>query len=652
MITTYPPHLEEFMELNKLGTKYMDDDSRGLLTLRKSRFEFLKKSKIWPLLKPLRIVYAYMRLFVHKVREFGFFKSFNTKKEIYKFSKEYIQSIMPDEETIKSQKNTSFSHNVMFSILAPLYNTPEKFLRDMIESCIAQTYENWELCLADGSDGEHSLVGEIVKEYQAKDNRIVYIKLEKNLGISENTNVCIDMASGEYIALFDHDDILVPTALYENALAIERENPDFLYTDEATFNGDDIYDIVTYHFKPDYAIDNLRANNYICHFSVFKKSLVDKVGKFSTKYDGSQDHDMILRLTAAANKVYHIPKLLYLWRSHGNSVSKDINSKTYAIDAGKRAVTDSLTREGIKAVVDSSPAFPTIYKINYEIMGNPKISIIIPNKDSIKLLANCIDSILKLSTYENYEIIIVENNSTSEDLFKYYNLIEEMPQVKVCYYKPEDGEGFNYSKINNYAVAQASGEYILFLNNDIEIIAPSWMEEMLMYAQRQDVGAVGAKLYYGNNAIQHAGVITGAGEDRIAIHSFAGKSRFELGYMGRLFYAQNVSAVTAACMLVRKSVFDEVEGFDERLAVAYNDIDLCLKLRQKGYLIVMNPFADAYHYESISRGYEEKQGNQARFKSEVSYMKSKWKDVLEAEDPFYNPNVSKSQGWKFGIIPS
>ena len=652
MAKIYPPQLEEFMKLNRLGREYNDDDSKDSLTGRKSRFQFLKNTKIWPFLKPLRIVYAYMRLFIHKVREFGFFKSFNTKKEIYKFSKEYIQSIMPDEETVQAQKTTIFSHNVKFSILAPLYNTPEKFLRDMIESCIAQTYENWELCLADGSDSNHTLVEKIVKEYQAKDDRIVYQKLEKNLGISENTNVCIDMATGEYIALFDHDDILVPTALYENALVIEKEQPDFLYTDEATFNGDDIYDIVTYHFKPDFAIDNLRANNYICHFSVFKKSLIDKVGKFSTKYDGSQDHDMILRLTAAAEKVHHIPKLLYLWRSHNNSVSKDINSKDYAIDAGKRAVKDSLARVGINATVESSPAFPTIYKINYKIIGNPKISIIIPNKDSIKLLANCVDSILKLSTYQNYEIIIVENNSTSEEIFQYYKFIEELPQIKVCYYKPAEGEGFNYSKINNHAMAHATGEYTLFLNNDIEIIEPAWMEELLMYAQRKDVGAVGAKLYYSNDTIQHAGVIIGAGEDGVAIHSFAGKHKFEYGYMGRLFFAQNVSAVTAACMLVEKSKFEQVGGFDEKLAVAYNDVDLCLKLREAGYLNVLNPFADAYHYESITRGYDNEGESRARFKSEVSYMKSKWKDVLEAEDPFYNPNVSKSQGWKFGIIPS
>lgn len=643
----YTPELEQFMTARKLGINTMDGETRGQLSARKSRLQFLKESKIWPYLKPLRIVYAYGLHFCRVVKSEGLSKAFNNKKRVYQFSKDYISGLMPDEATIRAQREHTFSRDIRFSILAPLYNTPEKFLRDMIDSVIAQTYENWELCLADGSDADHSYVEDIVKEYQAKDNRIVYKKLEKNLGISENTNICIDMATGEYIALFDHDDILIPTALYENAVAICEHNADFLYTDEATFNGDDIYDIVTYHFKPDFAIDNLRANNYICHFSVFSRELIDRVGKFSTKYDGSQDHDMILRLTAAANKIYHIPKIQYLWRSHGNSVSKDINSKTYAIEAGKRAVTDSLTRVGLNATVESSPAFPTIYKINYEIVGNPKISIIIPNKDSLKLLANCVDSIVKLSTYENFEIIIVENNSTTDEIYEYYKLVEQLDMVKVIHFK----EPFNYSRINNFAAGEATGDYLLFLNNDIEIITPSWIEELLMYTQRQDVGATGAKLYYGNNLVQHHGVVVGAGPDGVAIHSFAGEGRTAVGYMGRLYYAQNVSAVTAACMLMKKSVFEEIGGFDEKLAVAYNDVDLCLKIREKGYLIVCNPFAEAYHYESISRGYEEKQGNQDRFQTEVKYMKDKWRHVLEKEDPFYNPNVSKETGWKFGIGP-
>lgn len=645
MSKQYSEELNKFLNDRKLGADRLSEDDRGQISAAPSRFKRLRKSRIWPYLKPLRIVYAHLRFFAIRCRDVGFFNAFRTKKREYNFSKKYISGLMPDNDTRKRQSEEKFDRDIKISILAPLYNTPEKYLKDMMNSVIDQTYSNWELCLADGSDSEHGYVGEICRKYCDKDSRIVYKKLEKNLGISENTNVCIEMATGDYIALFDHDDILMPVALYENMRAICDKGADFIYSDEATFLGDDIYDIVTYHFKPDFAIDNLRANNYICHFSVFARTLIEKVGMFNHEYDGSQDHDMILRLTAAAEHIVHIPKILYLWRSHKNSVSQDINSKTYAIDAGKRAVRDSLAREGINATVESSPAFPTIYKINYELTSKPKISIIIPNKDSLRLLAICVDSILKHSTYDNYEIIIVENNSVTDEIFEYYRLIEELDCVRVLKYE----DGFNYSRINNFAVKEATGDYVLFLNNDIEIISPSWMEELLMYAQRSDVGAVGAKLYYGNNSVQHNGVIIGGGADKIAIHSHAGESRYDVGYMGRLYFAQNVSAVTAACMLMPRKLFDEIGGFDEKLAVAYNDVDLCLRIRENGYLIVCNPFAEAFHYESISRGYEEKQGNQDRFREEVRYMKEKWRDTLSKEDPFYNPNVSKLKPWKFGI---
>lgn len=638
--------LQKFLDERKLGAGSMSEDDRGQITAAKSRFQWLKNKRIWPYLKPLRIVYAYMRFYAARIKTMGFVKAIRSKKAEYNFSKDYIKSLMPNKDEVARQRAEKFSKDIKFSILAPLYNTPEKYLVDMMQSVLDQTYTNFELCLADGSDDEHSYVEDICKKYAEKDSRIVYKKLEKNLGIAENTNVCIDMATGNYIALFDHDDILMPTALYENMKVICEKDADFIYTDEATFLEDDIYNIVTYHFKPDFAIDNLRANNYICHFSVFKKSLINEVGKFSTEYDGSQDHDMILRLTKAARNVQHIPKLLYLWRSHKNSVSQDINSKTYAIDAGKRAVRDSILRDGMKATVESSPAFPTIYKINYELVEKPKVSIIIPNKDNLKLLANCVDSIIKISTYEDYEIIIVENNSTTDEIFEYYKLLEKLPNVKVMYYKDK----FNYSRINNIAVKEAAGDYVVFLNNDIEIITPAWIEEMLMYSQREDVGAVGAKLYYGNNTVQHAGVIIGAGPDGMAIHSHAGESRFDVGYMGRLYFAQNVSGVTAACMMMKKRLFEELGGFDEKLSVAYNDVDLCLRVRDKNLLIVCNMFVEAFHYESISRGYEEKQGNQDRFQAEVKYMKEKWGHVLKEEDPFYNPNVSKIKPWKFGIM--
>lgn len=648
MSIQYSEELQAFIEKNSI--------SRGDISAFRKRAESesvttgvrsLRGTVWWKLLKPARVIYNYSRLIWLNLRRYGFVLTLLkakdkliTKRKLKKFSKHYIQSILPDEETRASQRTTKFDRTITFSILVPLYNTPEKYLREMIDSVREQTYENWQLCLADGSDAEHAYVEEICKSYQ--DDRICYQRLEKNLGISGNTNVCIDMATGEYICFFDHDDILHPSALYENMRYICQENADFLYTDEATFNGDNLNDIITYHFKPDFAIDNLRANNYICHFTTFSRKLFERTGKFDSQYDGSQDHDMILRLTHVADHVCHIPKLLYFWRSHPNSVAADINSKTYAIEAGKKAVRDSILRDGMEVEVDSSPAFPTIYRFHYKLTGHPKISIVIPNKDQVAYLIRAIDSIVQKSTYDNYEIIIVENNSKTEEIFEFYRLLEEIPQIKVVRWE----HPFNYSAINNYGVSFATGEYVLLLNNDVEVISPSWMEEMLMYAQRPDVGAVGAKLYFENRTIQHAGVIIGIGEDGVAVHSHAGEPFSSVGYMGRLYFAQDVSAVTAACLMVKKSLYEAVGGFEEKLAVAYNDVDFCLKLREKDLLNICTPYAELFHYESVSRGYEVKPEKQQRFQREVAYMKNKWKTVLEQGDPYYNPNMSKQRPWK------
>ena len=537
----------------------------------------------------------------------------------------------------RQEENISFKHNIKFSIVVPLYNTPLPFLKEMIESVQAQTYKNWELCLADGSDSSHVMVQQCVKEYMQSDSRIRYKKLKQNMGISGNTNECLRMTTGEYIGLFDHDDVLHPSVLFENAKVIDECGADFLYTDEATFEGNDITKIITFHFKPDFAIDNLRANNYICHFTVFAKTLLTKAGMFRPEYDGSQDHDMILRLTACASKIYHIRKLLYFWRSHPNSVALDINSKRYAVDAGKRAVHDSIVASGYQCVVESSRAFPTIYRIHYELKTMPLVSIIIPNKNHLEDLERCLNSIFYLSTYDSYEIIILENNSTDLAVSAYYESLKQRENVRVIGYQGE----FNYSAINNLGADNANGEYLLLLNNDTEVISPSWIEEMLMYAQREDVGAVGAKLYYPDNTIQHAGIVLGMGADRIAGHSHYRIPKENLGYMGRLCYAQDVSAVTGACLLVKKSKYQEVGGLDPQFAVAYNDIDLCLKLRARGYLNVFTPHAELYHYESQSRGLDSEKKNKGRFEKEVRLFKEKWgKSVLEKGDPYFNPNFS------------
>ena len=555
----------------------------------------------------------------------------------------YGTKSFPDEAERVRQQETVFERAVKISILVPLYNTPESFLREMIESVTNQTYGNWELCLADGSDAEHAYVGEICAEYiKADKGRIVYQKLEKNAGISGNTNECLKLATGEYIGLFDHDDILHPSALYEYVKVINEQGADYIYCDETTFKGNDINHMLTMHFKPDYAIDNLRANNYICHFSVFARNLLDGTELFRSKFDGSQDHDMILRLTDRAKKVVHVPRLLYYWRSHAGSVASGIDAKPYAVQAAKGAVADHLKRHGYDHFqITSTRAFETIFKIRYSIVGNPKISIVIANKDHASDLRRCISSIVEKSTYENYEIIVVENNSTTQEIFDYYKELEDAEQVKVVTYKaPSEKAGFNYSAVNNFGVSHATGDYILLLNNDTQVITVNWMEELLMYAQREDVGAVGGKLYYENKTIQHAGVVLALGAHRTAGHSHYGQHRENLGYMGRLCYTQNVSAVTGACLLVKKSLFEEVGGLDEGFAISLNDVDFCLKLRKRGLLNVFTPFAELYHYESISRGLDNEGEKAKRYNQESEKFRNKWKEVLDAGDPYYNPNFS------------
>ena len=445
------------------------------------------------------------------------------------------------------------------------------------------------------------------------------------------------MATGEYIGLFDHDDIIHPSVLYEYAKVINEQEADYIYCDETTFKNNDINRMLTMHFKPDYAIDNLRANNYICHFSVFYRHLLDGNELFRTKFDGSQDHDMILRLTDKAKKVVHVPKLMYYWRSHAGSVASGIQAKTYAVDAAKGAVADHLRKHGFEHFkITSTRAFETIFKISYQIIGNPKISIIIANKDHEPDLRRCITSILEKSTYDNFEIIVVENNSETAEIQKYYEELKENEKVKVITYQGV----FNYSAINNLGASKAEGEYLLLLNNDTQVITVNWMEELLMYAQRNDVGAVGAKLYYGDKTIQHAGVVLGLGAHRTAGHSHYMQHRENLGYMGRLCYTQNVSAVTGACLMVSKALFEKAGGLEESFAVSLNDVDFCIKLREMGYLNVFTPFAELYHFESASRGLDDKGEKAERYNEESARFREKWKEVLAKGDPYYNPNFS------------
>lgn len=608
----------------------------------------VKNSMMFRMIKPFRTMWAKMKHMVVRMKRYGSLKNLirKVKSKLIEMGAYKLHGTLsfPNEEQAKTQRETIFEKKIKYSILVPLYNTPENFLREMIDSVLAQTYKNWELCLADGSDEEHSYVEKIVFEYIEKEkkegNRIKYQRIDKNLGISGNTNVCFELATGNYIGLFDHDDLLHPSVLFEYSRVLEHTDADFIYCDEATFQGNSVNNMITLHFKPDFSLDNLRANNYICHFSVFKESLLEKTGLFRSEFDGSQDHDMILRLTAAAKNIYHVPKILYYWRSHAASVASDINAKTYAIDAAKGAVAAHLDTCGFRNFkIESTRAFATIFRIKYELTDRPKISIIIPNKDHAKDLKRCIESITIKASYENYEIIVVENNSTEAATFAYYEELESCPLVKKITYQGV----FNYSAIVNSGVREATGTYILLLNNDTEIITRNFMEELLMYAQRKDVGAVGGKLYYEDYTIQHAGIVLGLGAHRTAGHSHYKLQKENLGYMGRLCYAQNVSAVTGACLMVKKSDYEMVGGFGEEFAVALNDVDFCLKLRETGKVNIFTPFAELYHYESKSRGHdliEKNPENAKRYDQEAERFRSKWKEVLDKGDPYYNINFS------------
>ncbi len=620
-----------------------------------SSYAEIKNSFFWRLTSPLRKLSQKAKSFISRNKGFmilgvylkGFLRGgFKGGKQRVANYKDFI-GVAQRQNTVKEssfdipkdvrqeQEKTVFEKNIKFSILVPLYNTPDDFLEQMIDSVLKQTYSNWELCLADGSDNKHTFVGKYCLKLAKKDSRIKYKKLEKNEGISENTNACLDMATGDYIALFDHDDVLHHSVLFEYMKVICEQDADFIYCDEDKFSefGGDLYDA---NYKPDFAIDNLRSNNYICHFTVFDRKLIDLAGKFRKEFDGSQDHDLILRLTEQAKHIVHIPKVLYHWRVNSASVASDPYAKPYTIEAGRNAVREHLERVGLKGTVESTVIHPNIYRVKYEIIGNPLVSIIIPNYNHIEELSRCIDSIINKTTYDNYEIIIVENNS-NEETFAYYETLKKYEQIKVVVYKPE--AGFNYSAINNHGVKFASGEHLILLNNDTEIITPDWIQEMLMYSQRSDVGAVGAMLYYPNDTIQHAGITIGV--LTLAGHNFKHSPRGFCGYFGRAGYQQDVSAVTAACLMLPKAVYEEVGGFDESFAVAFNDVDLCMRISKAGHLIVFTPFAELYHYESISRGSDNvSEEKRARFVSEVIRFQTRWAKELQEGDPYYNPNLT------------
>ena len=534
------------------------------------------------------------------------------------------------------------------SIVVPLYNTPLNFLEELLDSVVNQTYRNWELCCVDA--GQDTAVGQHVQARAKADPRIRYQKLTENEGIAGNTNHGFELATGDYIALLDHDDILHPCALWYTAQAIVEQGADFVYTDEATFEGK-VENVVLYHFKPDFMLDNLRSNNYICHLTTFSKVLMEQAGGGErAEYNGSQDYDLFLRLTEKAQKIAHIPHALYYWRSSPNSTASDISAKTYCIDAGIAALKAHYARCGI-AVDDVAliPGTPGYYKTDYTIEHPGRVSILIPTCDHIRDLELCVDSIYARTTYPDFELILIENNSKQPETFRAYERMqkEHPDNLKVVTW---EGKGFNYSALNNFGEQYATGEYLLLLNNDTEVITPNWLEEMVMYAQQKRVGCVGAKLLYPDDTIQHAGIGFGIGGVAGHLHKYFPAASD--GYMGRLNYVQDVYGDTAACLLIRREIYDEMNGLDESYAVAFNDVDFCVRVREAGYTNVFTPFAQLYHYESKSRGTEDNPEKQKRFQGEVLRFQARWGDLLAAGDPCTNPNFDiQREDFTLKILP-
>ena len=618
----------------------------------KKLVHYLKKIKPYTIMKGLRYLKHY------GIKEFWnrFCERMEPEEVPYG---PWFEKHKPTEEQLKQQKKRNFRYNPKISIVVPAYKTPADFLMQMIASVQEQTYADWELCIANASPEDPDM--KRVLDGVAEDARIRIRNLPENKGIAENTNEAFSMATGEFIGLLDHDDLLAPQALYrvveclqptedkaedeKNIHAAKHSGRvDVIYTDEDKVTTD-LGEHFQPHFKPDFNLDLLRSNNYITHFLVVRTELVRKTGGFRREFDGAQDYDFIFRCVEQAQAIRHIPEILYHWRTHKASTADNPASKMYAFDAGKRAIEGNLARSGVSGTVTHTKDMG-FYQVEYPVQGEPLVSVLIPNKDQKESLQKCLDSLFSKTKYKNYEIVIIENNSTEEETFRYYAELKKRRNVRIVTWKDDKKQGFNYSAINNFGAAEAKGQYLLFLNNDVEIIRTDWMEELLGNCQRQEVGIAGAKLYYPDNTIQHAGVIIGIGG--VAGHAFLNQSRQRTGYLHKASLQMDLSAVTAACMMMKRSVFEQIGGFEEKLSVAFNDVDLCLRTVQAGYLVVYNPKVELYHYESKSRGQEDNEEKIRRFQTEIEFMRTRWETLLKKGDPYYNRNLTLSK-WNYSL---
>lgn len=539
-----------------------------------------------------------------------------------------------NKAALAKQRNLDLKGAPSFSIVVPLYKTPLPLLDDMVESVRAQSYEQWELILVNSTPDDKALASAILG-YAREDPRIKVLTLSHNMGISLNTNHGIGAASGTFICFLDHDDAIEPDALFEYAEAvIDNPTTDLIYSDEDNLTPEGAY--VNPFFKPDFNIDLLRNVNYVCHFLAIRTELLRTLEPSDPSVDGAQDHDITLKAAERARHIHHVPRILYHWRMAEGSTALDPSSKSYAAQAGVNAVQNHLNRLGIEAEVSESfDTLPFTYRVRYAIpKPEPLVSIIIPSKDHVDILDECLKSIVEMSTYSNYEILVVENNSDAPDTFEYYARLGGRfgDRVRVIKWPGE----FNFSKIINYGVSNAKGEYLLLLNNDTKVITPDWISVMLGICCREDVGAVGARLLYADGTLQHAGVWVSG---HIAGHFFSGYPGSNPGYYGLAMRTQDLTAVTGACMMTKRSAFTLVDGFTEDFAVAFNDVDYCLKLRDKGLLVVYSPEAELYHYESLSRGKEIGIEKQTRFHRELGLLNSVWADHFTRGDPYVNKNI-------------
>lgn len=541
---------------------------------------------------------------------------------------------IPLKRELKAQRAENLQ-GPCISIVVPLYNTPARYFKQMTGSVRKQTYTNWQLVMMDASDAAHAEVSAKAAALAQKDARFVYRKIE-NGGIAANTTKGFAVATGAYLTLLDHDDVIYPNALYDVVRSIQSTGADFLYSDEIVLS-DDFKQLGGYHFKPDFAPDYLRGVNYITHLAVFSRKLLDAAGAYeSPEYDGAQDHDLILRLTEKATKIHHIKKSLYVWRAAAGSTAQTMDAKPYAIAAGERAINAHLQRVGLQGEARAIPGAPGAFQLHYELTGHPRITVMIPNKDHTDDLDRCLTSLYKNAGYDNFEVLVIENNSTDPETERYYAQIsQKFADCRVVRYQG----GFNFSAINNFGAQFANGEHLLLLNNDIEITSKDFLRELLSYSQRPDVGAVGAKLIYPDNEIQHAGVIMGINGS--AGHSHKGHPADAVGDMYRLVTTQDFMAVTGACLMTKTALYREMGGLDaEKFAVAYNDVDYCLKLWKKGLLNVYTPLAQAIHYESRSRGLDTLSENAKRYEREKANFYEKYQPYIDNYDPYYNPHFT------------